>query len=1567
MVRETPGGNPEPKERADEAATGSRESQCITENWEPVSELSLTAAAAATTASVTGELSNKNENENGVSQGIEHIKTPEKPKRRKHRPKVIKEAKPKREPKQKNPRARTPKPADGQEKRTAKRKYVRKKGVDKGSESQPLKAAEAESADAETSNRAKKSCRRALDFEDTFPEHGNESNLNTDVQSEGCRDGENQLKTARREAVAHNRQVDGSPSENQVPNTPLPSKSKPKQRKRNSSREKKQVDNGTNVGKFHHGPAFIPHFTAQYTNSVFSNPVHRQGKESASGNLTVNSTRETDLSGIQYDNLHDYQNMSWLYFLNMEQKKITPGDQGSAMSSTSCSVSGAHNMVGQVSASNTNCYSFNRVHNPESIVSFDQKETSTKKRSTTINPRLTGLASIDKFIEDKSSKLSGQLPTAYDSRGQRNTEAVPEMQLSVNKKRRTKKQKSGQMNQEIFLQNHYQFSSSATGIPPDELWKQKFSIEAITEQLRIVDINRTASAYASYQENALAPYTMRIQENNALVLYGGDGTIVPYMSSRTLARKQRPRPRVQLDDETNRVWELLMENVNNDGINGTDDKTTKWWEEERRVFKGRADSFIARMHLVQGDRRFTPWKGSVVDSVVGVFLTQNVSDHLSSSAFMSIVARFPAQASNINLEEGTSLIPREPVIYFDSEESMSTRPIGNQNSITEDNVQHKEEKESVNSGETSRSSSEIASSTHEAIGKVTNSSVIISEACSDPNPKISSMEVNRRDQTFLIEDCMPTRDPLPCEDSVFTSQSTMVSVASQDIDRMGSCSVSQSKGEDWGKIFKMNGPISFMELLQLAGTPRPQGQGSDNNLTSTVTMEKQIHIQKNSHGYRSQSAEDSNYPRSSAGLPKTSPGNSSSQFVSGESEVKSCKASKGQVRSPDASNEPSCGYQQDRVVEACHRSEMPENPGTFHSKANIQNKQKVEFANLIDTSRAIPDVTESISSLDNQVGQQRAPDMDLNQRGDSSGTEFNLKNNANPKSRRQKVLNKKKDEFDWDSLRREAAAKAGKRERTSRTMDSVDWEAVRTTNVDTVANAIKERGMNNVLAGRIQDFLTRVVRDHGSIDLEWLRDVPPDKAKEYLLSFRGLGLKSVECVRLLTLHHLAFPVDTNVGRIAVRLGWVPLQPLPESLQLHLLELYPILESIQKYLWPRLCKLDQKTLYELHYQLITFGKVFCTKSRPNCNACPMRGECRHFASAFASARLALPGTEETSIVSANANRAPDQNQPVAGDQGPLFLPEPEPTQRDQGSEDTRHPESTSRVTCCEPIIEEPSSPEPEPEPEPVQVSQKDIEDAFYNDTEEIPTLRLNTDAFTNNLKDIMQHGNMSKALVALTEQVASIPMPKLKSVSQLRTEHHVYELPDSHPLLVGLEKREPDDPCSYLLAIWTPGETVDSIQPPESKCSSHDNGTLCNEETCFSCNSTREARSHIVRGTILIPCRTAMKGSFPLNGTYFQVNEVFADHESSQNPIDVPRDWIWNLSRKTVYFGTSIPSIFRGLTTERIQHCFWRGYVCVRGFDRKTRAPRPLIARLHFPVSKIAGRGRDNRASAADGR
>lgn len=38
----------------------------------------------------------------------------------------------------------------------------------------------------------------------------------------------------------------------------------------------------------------------------------------------------------------------------------------------------------------------------------------------------------------------------------------------------------------------------------------------------------------------------------------------------------------------------------------------------------------------------------------------------------------------------------------------------------------------------------------------------------------------------------------------------------------------------------------------------------------------------------------------------------------------------------------------------------------------------------------------------------------------------------------------------------------------------------------------------------------------------------------------GLGRKSAACVLLLALAKRDFPVDVNVGRIAARLGWIPL-------------------------------------------------------------------------------------------------------------------------------------------------------------------------------------------------------------------------------------------------------------------------------------------------------------------------------------------------------------------------------------------------------------------------------------------
>ncbi|XP_017225884.2 DNA glycosylase/AP lyase ROS1-like [Daucus carota subsp. sativus] len=503
-------------------------------------------------------------------------------------------------------------------------------------------------------------------------------------------------------------------------------------------------------------------------------------------------------------------------------------------------------------------------------------------------------------------------------------------------------------------------------------------------------------------------------------------------------------------------------------------------------------------------------------------------------------------------------------------------------------------------------------------------------------------------------------------------------------------------------------------------------------------------------------------------------------------------------------------------------------------------------------------------------------------------------------------------------------------------MDAVDWEVVRQANVDEVAEIIKDQGMNNVIAGKIKDFLNKIVEEQGCPDLEWLRDVPPEEAKTYLLNIFGIGLKSVECIRLLTLHHVAFPVDTNVRRVAVRLGWVPLKPLPEGLQMHLLEMYPVVNSIQKYLYPRLCTLDQEKLYLLHYHLITFGKIFCTKRKPNCNACPMRGECKYFASAFASHRLDLPSPERKDIVTTQNFVA----------KTPLVL------QIDPDVSDREYQHIFSKLGSkhlrqkCEPIIEYPASPGPS-EPEDIEDLFKvsnELNDFGNYDDDDIPIIRIDSEACMNNIIEYAKGSNISfegenSKILALLNSSNALPMPPLKHAGRLRTVHQVYELPDDHPILDDVDKRDPDDPSPYLFAVWNEGKHRSSV--------SHTSSTRKQVRYNIVCNCSEPDCESLVCGTLLIPVRSANHGTFPLNGTYFQVNEVFADDESSERPIVVPRDWLWGLTRRNLYRGTSPATIFKGFTLYHIQHAFCKGFFCNRGFNREKRCTTTLGHRFHI--------------------
>ncbi|GAB4844423.1 hypothetical protein Ancab_037787 [Ancistrocladus abbreviatus] len=1102
------------------------------------------------------------------------------------------------------------------------------------------------------------------------------------------------------------------------------------------------------------------------------------------------------------------------------------------------------------------------------------------------------------------------------------------------------------------------------------------------KQKILVSIDEIVYQFQFLNLNAISSETGR-PEQNAIVPYKGGGTIVPYEEF-DLIKKRKPRPKVDLDPETNRIWKLLMGKEASDDNKEMDDEKAKWWEEEQKVFRGRADSFIARMHLVQGDRRFSPWKGSVVDSVIGVFLTQNVADHLSSSAFMSLAAQFPIQPTSkdiVSQDDIPDIFLGEPDFIPGTgnntrwhDKSMSPMIFERVNHVSSD---HTRRNFSLSDGNPRFAEAntwgmeEVISSQHWT-GSSTDQAVGGIQSCSESNsqttyPTNGCKLMNTHSSTSFILNRMENITGLPDFPSHMPETSSCNALPSDrhvQFRSVGNGTPMLSSGNN------LNSPASVTYPF---APNRPHEQ-----LTAVQSINRQFPILADSELSEVQGASMFGnesitvLPSSASRIMRTQNVCVTSRGIGQVVQKKTASQQNGGTWPESTSTSSVHAFNNKHPTEWRNSLQaehwggqyqisfsIRQHGGTMTSQSenrsgcrpcNPQLNAMQSLPRVNNLPGAKPNTEKSIPVAEKEVPRKNKTAEANSEKQLSSSSEPYGRAKANAHDTKGEKTGERTMAFDWDSLRKQVLSGSSRRERTKDAMDFIDYEAVRCADVNEISQAIKDRGMNNMLAERIQNFLNRLIKDHGSIDLEWLRDVPPDKAKEYLLSIRGLGLKSVECVRLLTLHQHAFPVDTNVGRIAVRLGWVPLQPLPESLQLHLLELYPILESIQKYLWPRLCKLDQKILYELHYQLITFGKVFCTKSKPNCNACPMRGECRHFASAFASARFALPGPEEKGIVASavsfQATRKPIINV------NPIRL---------HPLEDAPREEVASASRSCEPIVEEPTTPEMES----TEVSETDIEDAFYEDPDEIPTIKLSAEEFTS-LQNYMQENpelvesDMSKALVAVNPEAASIPTPKLKNVSRLRTEHQVYELPDSHPLLKELDKREPDDPSPYLLAIWTPGETANSLQRYEGTCGSWESGIMCNEKTCFSCNSKRESDSQIVRGTILIPCRTAMRGSFPLNGTYFQVNEVFADHNSSLNPINVLRQCIWNLPRRTVYFGTSVSTIFKGMSTEDIQRCFWRGFVCVRGFDQMTRAPRPLVARLHFPASKLAKRKRDSK-------
>jgi endonuclease III len=154
------------------------------------------------------------------------------------------------------------------------------------------------------------------------------------------------------------------------------------------------------------------------------------------------------------------------------------------------------------------------------------------------------------------------------------------------------------------------------------------------------------------------------------------------------------------------------------------------------------------------------------------------------------------------------------------------------------------------------------------------------------------------------------------------------------------------------------------------------------------------------------------------------------------------------------------------------------------------------------------------------------------------------------------------------------------------------WEDVLAAPTEAVADAIRMGGIADQKAIRIQRILAIVAEREGQLDLSRLHELDDGAVEAYLTSLPGVGLKTAACVLTFSMGRAAFPVDTHIHRIAVRLGWVPAPDTAERAHELLREL--VAADIR---------------YDLHLALITHGRRVCTARRPACETCVI---CRHCA-------------------------------------------------------------------------------------------------------------------------------------------------------------------------------------------------------------------------------------------------------------------------------------------------------------------------------------------------------------------
>lgn len=155
------------------------------------------------------------------------------------------------------------------------------------------------------------------------------------------------------------------------------------------------------------------------------------------------------------------------------------------------------------------------------------------------------------------------------------------------------------------------------------------------------------------------------------------------------------------------------------------------------------------------------------------------------------------------------------------------------------------------------------------------------------------------------------------------------------------------------------------------------------------------------------------------------------------------------------------------------------------------------------------------------------------------------------------------------------------------------WTRVMTAPVGEVQRHIAVCGLARLRARRMQGLLRAIKERHGKLDLQFLRDEPPDAAFEYLTGYYGVGPKTAAYTLLFSFNMPVFPVDKGIHRMARRLKIVR----PKAGEAEAGRTIELALSAPA----TMC-------YPLHVLMFAHAKQYCRTRNPRCRECDLVEVC-----------------------------------------------------------------------------------------------------------------------------------------------------------------------------------------------------------------------------------------------------------------------------------------------------------------------------------------------------------------------